>query len=227
MNRFRLLPEQASTYAEQLDPLVAFVTAVTAVMTLLIFVLVVYFALRYRRRSPDERPRPVIESKALEVIWTAVPTVVVLIIFFWGARTYFMVYKDVPDALDIHVIGKQWMWKVQHPNGTREINSLHVPRGQRIALTIASQDVIHSFYIPAFRIKQDAVPGRYSRMVFEARPVWYWATFIAAFRFGALGWPFLTMTVCSTKFALSAMGYLRCLAISIAVSWRRALAFER
>ena len=181
MNRFRLLPEQASTYAEQLDPLVAFVTAVTAVMTLLIFVLVVYFALRYRRRSPDERPRPVIESKALEVIWTAVPTVVVLIIFFWGARTYFMVYKDVPDALDIHVIGKQWMWKVQHPNGTREINSLHVPRGQRVALTLASQDVIHSFYMPAFRMKQDAVPGRYTRIYFEATKVGEYHLFCAEY----------------------------------------------
>src|SRR5215210_8089251 len=99
MDRFRLLPEQASTFAEQLDPLVGFITLVTAVMTLLIFVLVVYFAIRYRRRLPDERPRPVIESKALEIVWTAVPTIVVLVIFFWGARTYFMVYKEVPDAL--------------------------------------------------------------------------------------------------------------------------------
>jgi len=101
--------------------------------------------------------------------------------FFWGARVYFAAYKDAPDAQDIHVIGKQWMWKVQHPDGTREINSLHVPRGQRIALTIASQDVIHSFYIPAFRIKQDAVPGRYSKMVFEATKVGEYHLFCAEY----------------------------------------------
>jgi cytochrome c oxidase subunit 2 len=179
--RFRLIPEQASTYAEQIDPLIGFITLVTAAMTLLIFVLIVYFALKYRRRHPDERPRPVIESKALEIIWTAVPTLVVLVIFFWGARTYFMVYKDVPDALDIHVIGRQWMWKVQHPDGTREINALHVPRGQRVALTLASQDVIHSFYMPAFRMKQDAVPGRYTRIFFEATKVGEYHLFCAEY----------------------------------------------
>ena len=181
MDRFRLLPEQASTYAEKLDPLVGFITLVTVVMTLLIFVLIVFFALKYRRRRPDERPRPVIESKALEVVWTAVPTAVVLVMFFWGARTYFMVYKDVPDALEIHVIGKQWMWKVQHPDGTREINELHVPRGQRVGLTLASQDVIHSFYMPAFRMKQDAVPGRYTKIYFEATKVGEYHLFCAEY----------------------------------------------
>src|SRR6266516_2800526 len=179
--RFRLFLEHASTYAEQLDPLTGFVAAVTAVMTLLIFVLVVYFAIKYRRRLPDERPRPVIESKGLEVFWTAVPTVVVMVIFFWGARTYFMVYKEAPDALDIHVIGKQWMWKVQHPDGTREIDTLHVPRGQRVQLTLASQDVIHSFYMPAFRMKQDAVPGRYTKIYFEATRVGEYHLFCAEY----------------------------------------------
>jgi cytochrome c oxidase subunit 2 len=179
--RFRLLPEQASTYAEKVDPLIGFITLVTAVMTLLIFALVVYFSLKYRRRLPDERPRPVLEPKLLEVVFSIVMFVVFMVMFFWGARTYFMVYKDIPDALDIHVIGRQWMWKVQHPDGTREINSLHVPRGQRVQLTLASQDVIHSFYIPAFRMKQDAVPGRYTKIFFEATKVGEYHLFCAEY----------------------------------------------
>jgi cytochrome c oxidase subunit 2 len=106
---------------------------------------------------------------------------VFMVMFFWGARVYLVAYKEAPDALDIHVIGKQWMWKVQHPDGTREINSLHVPLGQRVQLTLASQDVIHSFYIPAFRIKQDAVPGRYTKMVFEPTKVGEYHLFCAEY----------------------------------------------
>jgi len=181
MDRFRLLPEQASTFAEQVDPLITYIFVVTAVMTLLIFVLVAYFSIKYRRRLPDERPRPTIEPKWMELSFSAFMFVIVMVMFFWGARTYFMVYKDVPDALDIHVIGKQWMWKVQHPDGTREINSLHVPRGQRVGLTLASQDVIHSFYMPAFRMKQDAVPGRYTKIYFEATKVGEYHLFCAEY----------------------------------------------
>jgi cytochrome c oxidase subunit II len=181
MNRFRLLPEQASTFAEQLDPLIGFLTLVSGVMTLLIFVLVVFFALKYRRRAPDERPRPLAEPQHLELAFSVFMFAVTMVMFFWGARTYFMVYKEVPDALDIHVIGKQWMWKVQHPDGTREINSLHVPRGQRVGLTLASQDVIHSFYMPAFRMKQDAVPGRYTKIYFEATKVGEYHLFCAEY----------------------------------------------
>jgi cytochrome c oxidase subunit 2 len=181
MNRFRLLPEQASTFAQQLDPLIGFITLVTVVMTLLIFVLVAYLALKYRRRAPDERPRPLAEPRHLELGFSVFMFAVTMVMFFWGVRTYFMVYKDVPDALDIHVIGKQWMWKVQHPDGTREINELHVPRGQRVGLTLASQDVIHSFYMPAFRMKQDAVPGRYTKIYFEATKVGEYRLFCAEY----------------------------------------------
>jgi cytochrome c oxidase subunit 2 len=169
--RFRLLPEQASTFAQQVDPLIIFITGVSVLMTVIIFVAVVFLAIRYRRRRADERPAPVKEPHWLEAAFSAFMFVVVMVIFFWGARTYFLVYKEAPDALDIHVVGKQWMWKIQHPDGTREINELHVPRGQRIQLTIGSQDVIHSFYIPAFRVKTDAVPGRYTKMFFEATKV--------------------------------------------------------
>jgi cytochrome c oxidase subunit 2 len=190
--RFRLLPEQASTFAEAVDPLLIFLTAVSAAVTLLIFVMVVYIAIKYRRRHPDETPRPTIESKALELAWTVIPFVVAMVMFFWGARVYFMAFKEVPDALDIHVIGKQWMWKVQHPDGTREINELHVPLGQRVQVTLASQDVVHSFYIPAFRVKQDAVPGRYTKMFFEATKVGTYRLFCAEYcgtqHSGMIGW---------------------------------------
>jgi cytochrome c oxidase subunit 2 len=166
--RFRLLPEQASTFAQQVDALAIFLTAVSGFITLVVFLLVVYFALRYRRRLPDERPAPVKEPHWFENVFAGFLFVVFMVMFFWGARIYFIAFKDAPDALDIHVVGKQWMWKVQHPDGSREINELHVPLGQRVQLTLASQDVIHSFYVPAFRLKQDAVPGRYTKISFEA-----------------------------------------------------------
>lgn len=182
MNKgFRLWPEQASTFSQQLDVLTAFLLVVSTVMTLVVFVAVVFFALRYRRRRADERPAPLHEPHWFENAFAIGMFIPFLVMFFWGARLYFVAFKDAPDALDIHVIGKQWMWKIQHPDGTREINTLHVPLGQRVQLTIASQDTIHSFYIPAFRIKQDAVPGRYTRMVFEATKVGEYHLFCAEY----------------------------------------------
>ena len=178
---FQLWPEQASTYAQAMDPLMIFMLVFSTVITLIVFVSVVYLALKYRRRKPDERPAPVHEPHWLENTFAAGMLVAVMVMFFWGARVYMAAYKEAPDALDIHVIGKQWMWKVQHPNGTREINALHVPLGQRIQLTMASQDVIHSFYIPAFRVKQDVVPGRYTKMVFEPTKVGEYHLFCAEY----------------------------------------------
>jgi cytochrome c oxidase subunit 2 len=163
---FRLFPEQASALAPEMDALYAFLCAVTIFFTLLIFVLIVYMAFKYKRRSESERPRPTIESMRLEIVWTVIPFVIAMVIFFWGARLYFSVYADVKNPLDIHVVGKQWMWKIQHPSGKREINELHVPVNQRVQLTLGSQDVIHSFFVPAFRVKQDVVPGRYTKMSF-------------------------------------------------------------
>jgi cytochrome c oxidase subunit II len=166
--RFRLHPEQASTVAGDIDALYFFLSAVSAFFTLLIFVLIVYFAIKYRRRHPDEVPRPILGSLKLEILWSVVPFIFSMVFFFWGARSYFRIYRPPANAMEIHVIGKQWMWKAQHPNGTREINALHVPVGRPVKLILSSQDVIHSFYVPAFRVKQDAVPGRYTVMWFEA-----------------------------------------------------------
>jgi cytochrome c oxidase subunit 2 len=141
---------------------------VSGFFTLLIFSLIIYFAIRYHRRSEGERPRPILANIPLEVTWIVVPFILVMVMFGWGASLYFTAFSPPVDALEIFVVGKQWMWKVQHPEGRREIDELHVPLGYPVKLTITSQDVIHSFYIPAFRIKMDAVPGRYTSTWFEA-----------------------------------------------------------
>jgi cytochrome c oxidase subunit 2 len=170
MNTFRLFPERASTVSHQTDALYLFLCSVTAFFSILIFVLIVFFAIKYRRRSAA--PPPIVHTDLrLELLWTIIPLLIVLVIFFWGARIFFFIYRPPHDALDVHVIGKQWMWKIQHPSGRREINELHVPIGQPVRLLIASQDVIHGFYIPAFRIKQDAIPGRFANIWFEADKV--------------------------------------------------------
>jgi cytochrome c oxidase subunit II len=163
-----LFPEQASTFAERVDALYYYLLSVSGFFVLLIFALIFLFALKYRRRSEDEQPRPILGSIPLEVAWIAIPFVLVMVMFGWGASLYFTAFSPPADALEIFVVGKQWMWKVQHPEGRREINELHVPIGYPVKLTMTSQDVIHSFYVPAFRIKMDAVPGRYTSTWFQA-----------------------------------------------------------
>jgi len=169
-SQVQLFPEQASTVAPKTDALFWFIFAVSAFFTVLIAWLVIYFGIKYRRRSPDEIPRPREGGNVLEIAWTVAPALIGLVIFFWSARLYFSMYRPPDDALPVHVVAKQWMWKVQHPGGQREINELHVPRGQPVKLILVSEqnDVIHSFYVPAFRIKQDALPGRRTSIWFEA-----------------------------------------------------------
>jgi len=176
-----LFPEQASTIAEKIDALYLFLWTVSGFFTVLIFVLIVFFAIRYRRRRADECPAPIEGSVKLELLWTVIPLVISMVIFVWGAKLYVEIYADPVDALDIHVIGKQWMWKIQHPDGKREINELHVPEDQRVQLTMASQDVIHSFFIPAFRVKQDVLPGRYSKISFIPTKVGEYHLFCAEY----------------------------------------------
>jgi cytochrome c oxidase subunit II len=165
---FPLFPEQASTVARQVDAVFIFVLTITGFFTILIATLVVVFAVRYRRRSEDEYPRPILGSVPLETFWTVVPFLISMFMFFWGARVFFSLYRAPDDALEVYVVGRQWMWKVQHPDGQREINELHIPVGQPVKLIMTSEDVIHSFFVPAFRVKQDVVPGRYTEMWFEA-----------------------------------------------------------
>ena len=165
---FPLFPEQASTIAEGVDQLYAFLVGVSVFFSVLIFVLIFYFAIRYRRRSELDLPRPIHGSTALEIFWSAVPFVIVMVMFGWGASLYFKNSRPPEGAMDMHVVGKQWMWKIQHPEGRREINELHVPLGRPVRLIMTSEDVIHSFYVPAFRIKMDVLPGRYTTAWFEA-----------------------------------------------------------
>jgi cytochrome c oxidase subunit 2 len=165
---FPLFPPQASTFAVKEDALFFFLVAVSAFFVVLIFGLVTFFAVRYRRRSPDERPRPTREPLLLELAWSLIPFGLMVIMFIWGAALFFDASRPPVGAMEIAVVGKQWMWKFQHPEGPREIDELHVPVGVPVALTMTSEDVIHSFFVPAFRIKRDVVPGRYVTAWFQA-----------------------------------------------------------
>ena len=143
------IPARASTIAGEIDALYGFELIVSGIMTVLIFFCVFFFAIRYRRRHPDERPKPIHGSLKLEIAWSVLPFLIMLIMFAWGTYLYFDMYTpSTSDAIDVYVVGKQWMWKVQYPEGQREINELHVPVGRKVRLTMASEDVIHSFFTP-------------------------------------------------------------------------------
>jgi len=163
----QLFPVAASEQAGPIDSLYWFLTIVSAVMTLLIFVAVIAFAWKYQKRE-GVRPVQIEGSTKLELTWSILPFLIMLIMFWWGARIYFSAQNPPKDAMEIFVTGKQWMWKVQYPDGSREINQLHVPVGQPVKLTMASEDVIHSFSIPAFRVRHDVVPGHYDNLWFTA-----------------------------------------------------------
>ena len=168
LDAFRLFPPSASTAAPRVDHLFMFELIVSLAMTAFIFCLIVYAAWRYRRRSPDEVPPPTRTHTWLEITWSIVPLLVMVVMFVWGASVFVWAKRLPANAMEIHVIGKQWMWKIQHPEGIREIDELHVPVGEPVKLVMTSVDVIHDFSIPAFRIKQDVVPGSYSSEWFVA-----------------------------------------------------------
>jgi cytochrome c oxidase subunit 2 len=187
-----LLPEQASTVAGETDALFFFLVSVSVFFAVLIAALLVFFAIRYRRRRDDERPAEIHGSTALELVWTLVPLGIVTVIFFWSAHLFFTINRVPKDAIQINVVGKRWMWKIQHMSGRREINELHVPVGVPVKVTLTSEDVIHSFYVPAFRVKKDAVPGRYNTTWFEATKPGRYHLFCAEYcgteHSGMIGW---------------------------------------
>lgn len=164
---FRFFPEQASSAAPAIDRIYFYLLSGTLVITGLVFFLVLLFCARYRRRPGRETGEQVKTSFLLETVWILVPLILVTALFAEGASAYFPLYRPPPDALDVYVLGRQWMWKLQHLEGASEINELHVPVGRPIRLVMTSQDVIHSFYVPAFRIKQDVLPGRYTSIWFR------------------------------------------------------------
>jgi len=165
---FPLFPEQASTMAPRVDQLYYFLLGISVFFATLILILIVTFAVKYRRRSDDERPRPISGNLGLEILWTLVPLSLTLVMFVWGARLYFITFYPPSDALEINVVAKQWMWKAQHAEGRSEIDELHIPTGRPVKLIMTSQDVIHDFFVPAFRVKNDVLPGRYTTLWFEA-----------------------------------------------------------
>ena len=166
---FQFLPDQASTTARHVDHLSIYLVTVAIIFSTLIFLLIFLFAIKYRRRSEHDRTGDISKKVAfrLEMTWTIIPLGLMLVMFGWGASVFFEMSRPPDDAMNVYVVGKQWMWKTQHLGGQREINELHVPLGHSVKLTMTSEDVIHSFYIPAFRIKFDVLPGRYTTAWFN------------------------------------------------------------
>lgn len=165
---FPLFPPEASRNAEEVDALFSYLMAVCGLFLTGIVVVMTWWLIKYRRGRPVYRQQRKISSTPFEITWTAIPLLFFLSFFVWGAEIYYREEIVPVNGMEIHVIGKQWMWKIQHPEGNREIDELHVPVDRNIKLEMASQDVIHSFSLPAFRIKEDVVPGRYTTEWFHA-----------------------------------------------------------
>lgn len=163
-----LFPEQASTFAWQVDYLYFYLIAVSIAFTIPIVVAIFFFAIKYRETEKFATPEEMHGSMVLETVWSIIPFVISMTIFLGGAIVFFNQFTPPEDSMEIYVVGKQWMWKSQHETGQREINELHVPVGRNIKLTMTTEDVLHSFYIPAFRTKADVVPGRYTYLWFNA-----------------------------------------------------------
>jgi cytochrome c oxidase subunit 2 len=164
-------PEQASNFAGSVDTLFAFILLTALFFSVLVTSLTILAAFVYRRNRPGEIGAVIHGNNALEIGWTVIPLILAIAMFAWGAVIY-VNYRTAPkDTLDIYVIGKQWMWKLQQPNGRKEINELHVPVNRNIKLIMGSEDVIHDFFVPAFRVKMDVVPGRYNTMWFRPTKV--------------------------------------------------------
>jgi cytochrome c oxidase subunit 2 len=179
---FHLLPPAASDYARQVDGLFYALGAVVAFFTLLIAAAIVGFVFVYRRRPGEPRVHPRSHDNVpLEIAWTLIPFAIALGLFFWSAGLYVQGAAAPEDAEDVLVVGKQWMWKLQHESGAREIDELHVPIGRDIRLVMTSEDVIHSFFVPELRVKRDVLPRRYTYLWFRATRAGSYHLFCAEF----------------------------------------------
>ncbi len=168
MSGLPFLPNQASTVSSQVDAIFLLLVGVSILVILLIGGAIVFFIVKYRRRSEDEIPEQIEGSNRLEFAWTVIPLGFFMFVFFWGASIYMTMSQPPDNSMQIYVVAKQWMWKFQHSTGQSEIDELHVPLGRPVRLTMISQDVIHSFFAPDFRVKQDVLPGRYTTVWFQA-----------------------------------------------------------
>lgn len=191
----QLLPDQASVTAQHLDHLAIYLVAVATIFSALIFVLILVFAIKYRRRPGHEQVAEAQGMMTLEIVWTVIPFILMMVMFVWGANVYFEMSRPPDDAMNIYVVAKQWMWKVQHLEGQREINELHIPLGRAVKLTMTSEDVIHSFYVPAFRVKFDVLPGRFTTAWYKPiKPGKYHlfcAEYCGTLHSGMIGWVYV------------------------------------
>jgi cytochrome c oxidase subunit II len=160
-------PRDASITAEVVDTLYIGELVLSFLILFAVYGLMFFFCVRYWHGRPADRSNQVKKSWHWEIGWTSATMIGFLALFVWGANAYIFLYQPPPADLEIYVVAKQWMWKVQHPGGQREINALHVPLGKRVRLLLISQDVIHSFYVPAFRVKHDVLPGQYETFWFQ------------------------------------------------------------
>lgn len=168
MSAFQLLPPSASSMSGRIDTIFLTLSALCGFVALVVAVLIVVFAIRYREGASVDRSAPPARSRAMEIGWIVAPLIVFVGIFLWAGADYADLRRQPADAMPVFVVAKQWMWKLEHEGGRREIGELHVPVGRPVRLVMTSEDVIHSFFVPAFRIKQDVVPGRYTSLWFTA-----------------------------------------------------------
>lgn len=189
---FPLFPDRATAIAWRVDAVFFFELAICLAFTALICFLILFYATKYRKGSRADRSNPVSSNHLLEVFWIGVPLAISMVIFAVGTVVYYQMFQVPSDASEVYAMGRQWMWQIEHPGGKREINELHVPLGQPVKLLLSSQDVIHSFYVPAFRVKQDAVPGRFTSMWFQPDKVgkyhMYCAEYCGTKHSGMIGW---------------------------------------
>jgi cytochrome c oxidase subunit 2 len=192
MNDFPLFPEQASSVAPLVDGLYLSLVVITGAVSLLIWIVIFYFAIKYRRRPDNELAQEQEPPAILEMTWTVVPLLIFILIFIAGAVVFFRIQRVPTNALEVYATGRQWMWKFQHPTGQREINTLHVPVGRPVKITMASEDVIHSLWFPVFRVKTDVLPNRYRTLWFEATKTGRFHIFCAEYcgtlHSGMIGW---------------------------------------
>jgi cytochrome c oxidase subunit 2 len=192
MTDFPLFPQQASSVAPLVDGLFLFLVVITGAVSLLIWIVIFYFAIKYRRRPDNELAQEQEPPAILEMTWTVVPLLIFIVIFIAGAWVFLRMQVVPGNALEVYATGRQWMWKFQHPTGQREINELHVPVGRAVKITMASEDVVHSLWFPAFRVKMDVLPNRYRTMWFQATRTGRYHIFCAEYcgtlHSGMVGW---------------------------------------
>ena len=176
-----MLPVQGSVYASQYDDLFIFIVLLTLFFFVLIAVILGVFVWRYRRRGPDDVTPHLAYNARLEVVWTVIPVIIVIIIFVWGFKDYMNATTAPGDALEIQVIAKQWLWQFEYPDGMRTVNEIHIPVGKPVRFILSSENVIHSFFVPGFRVKKDVVPSMYTELWFQPEKQGVYTLFCAEY----------------------------------------------